>query len=501
MFSAVKKHLIVLWLVVLIALNLGYFFQFQDNRNDDAYITYRVARNLFKHQTFSYNLGESYLVTTSPLSAIIFAPFTAIGKENFPLIANYICNFFLIAMLISVWFFLLRKEPDFSLVIFLSVLVVIPMFYFLLGMETNLFIFLLFLAILLLINQNFVVSGLVSALACLARGDSLLLLGIAPLYIFFINSDPTSRVKRFIRYLSSFVLIYGSWSVYSKFQFGSFFPSTFKTKIIQAVAKVTPTTYLEFLFQGQKGKELLDQIIFLNDKRVVLILALLSFVGLCWYSAQIFQRSRSNREIPQAELFLYLVTLFGWLQALGYSLLRVAFYPWYLVPLFISINSGCLLLFRQVAIYFPKPVKLKYLMALLFFILIVFLRPAHFPVPPWTGSLGETYIEVSKYLNDYSKNDKKMRIALGEAGIIGYYLDEQPIYDYYGVVTPYVLAPPPLNWPDNFRDSLLKMKPPVLVTHSPFLPAWVKRYFLLKKYEPNYRNWRIYVYYINYQPR
>ena len=117
MFSSKRQGLIIVWLLLLILLNLAYFYQYRNNRTDDAYITFRIARNLYKHHTFSYNLGERHLVTTSPLSAMLLAPFAVFDLNAFPLIANFLGNLYLLIALLSLWFFLLRGKPDFSVII------------------------------------------------------------------------------------------------------------------------------------------------------------------------------------------------------------------------------------------------------------------------------------------------------------------------------------------------------------------------------------------------
>jgi hypothetical protein len=53
-----------------------------DRAQDDAFITYRYARNLATGRGFVYNEGERVLGTTTPLYAMILAAGAAAGRAS-----------------------------------------------------------------------------------------------------------------------------------------------------------------------------------------------------------------------------------------------------------------------------------------------------------------------------------------------------------------------------------------------------------------------------------
>lgn len=63
---------------------LGYCMRSQ--RIDDAYITYRYARNLLSGNGFVFNPGEPILVTTPPLHGLLLAILGAV--TDLPTVAN-----------------------------------------------------------------------------------------------------------------------------------------------------------------------------------------------------------------------------------------------------------------------------------------------------------------------------------------------------------------------------------------------------------------------------
>ncbi|MFP6641670.1 MAG: hypothetical protein VCC04_15605 [Myxococcota bacterium] len=66
----------VLALTLAVTLMLG--LRFVDYAYDDAYITYRYARNLAMGHGFVYNLGQDFLGTTTPLLTLLLAGASAL---------------------------------------------------------------------------------------------------------------------------------------------------------------------------------------------------------------------------------------------------------------------------------------------------------------------------------------------------------------------------------------------------------------------------------------
>ena len=68
-------------LVACMAIALFVSWLLADNRNDDAYITYRHTQNLLLGRGFVFNPGQRVLVTTAPFHGLFLALPGALGLE------------------------------------------------------------------------------------------------------------------------------------------------------------------------------------------------------------------------------------------------------------------------------------------------------------------------------------------------------------------------------------------------------------------------------------
>ncbi len=219
---------------------------------DDAYITFRYARNLAQGQGFVYNPGERVLGTTTPLYTLLLVPGVSLfGSEGLPLYATLLNAVFggLSAFFV---FFIARKlggrlavAAAASLLFALSP---VNVMYSIAGMETALFTCLLLSAVSLLIARRVALAALQISLAVLTRPDGLIL---AALFWIAVAGMKQWRSKRVLLPLKVFVIPLLIWLVFSGLYFGSFLPQSIAAKRLAYSSDSTVFQLaFEFLRQG-----------------------------------------------------------------------------------------------------------------------------------------------------------------------------------------------------------------------------------------------------------
>jgi 4-amino-4-deoxy-L-arabinose transferase-like glycosyltransferase len=190
---------------------------------DDAYITFRYARNISDGLGFVYNAGEHVLGTTTPLYTLLLALLAHfLGSDQLPAIAFAIS---LVADGLNVWlvFRLARYALKNDLAALAAALV------FLLqplrlnvatsGMETSLFLLLLLATYdRVLVRPNLYLATFFGCLAILTRVDAVLAVGPALIYAGWKNR------RQFIRAAGLGLLLLLPWVVWSTWYFGSPLP-------------------------------------------------------------------------------------------------------------------------------------------------------------------------------------------------------------------------------------------------------------------------------------
>jgi len=191
---------------------------------DDAYMTFKVARNLLQGHGFIYNIGENILGTTTPLWATVLAAFSWIlnldPTEVFrPAgiildLVNCVLVFSLCSLngkyknrgLIASLLFSLSWHMNYASTV---------------GMETNFFIALLLLSVILQGGDNTlrrIISGVLASATFMTRPEgAFLLIGIAVWRLFKDRKFPWSE------FITGLILV-GSYLSYLYYAFGSIIP-------------------------------------------------------------------------------------------------------------------------------------------------------------------------------------------------------------------------------------------------------------------------------------
>lgn len=444
---------------------------------DDPFITYRYARHLAEGAGFVYNTGERVLSTTTPLFTLLLAataPLWRLGLD-IPQIANFIgvlclgMGGLLLSALVSssVSERLKSSLRDVGVISGRHTLAgwagillypCFPLFLSTIGSETPLYLALCLGAFVAYARRHYVLTGLVTGLACLTRPDGILVAVVLALDYFFSSlhyqSAPNPRpslsprfsvhVSRLLIPLLSFLAIVLPWVIFAWVYYGSPVPATLFTKQQQGAMLISQRFGPGFLY-------LLKGYAQHWFAWVEVLLAVAGVIAL-------FNKG-SNPGSTRS-----LLPLFGWtiLYFVTYACLGVSRYHWYyapLVPAFIllvGLGSGLPfrdLLFQKVKHIRGQPVGLRTLwhftLPLAIMIGIFALAIAQMATGglfaggrrPSELTLRDPRLEVYRQAGAWLRMNApaNARVAALEIGIMGYYAEGRFI-DFAGLLQPEVAA-------------------------------------------------------------
>lgn len=196
---------------------------------DDAYITYRFARNIVAGHGWTFNAGEATgNAATSPLyTAILALGGAAIGPAAIPTLGTAV---FVGGLTGAAWF----THRSLSLIglpaaawFSVPLITVNPWLASTRGMETALFLLAVTLALWLALTHRIAWAGAVCGLATLIRGDGILLAAVLGLTYLAHGWRPTAR------FALSGVAVGLPWMLYATAALGSPLPNTLAAKIAQ----------------------------------------------------------------------------------------------------------------------------------------------------------------------------------------------------------------------------------------------------------------------------
>lgn len=447
---------------------------------DDAFITYRYSWNLAHFGEFTYNLGDRVLATTSPLGALLYTPLAIVfARDVFPQAVSILNLIFSLASSILAYRFLAQTYHRATAILLAIPFVGLTHVYIFAGLETNIFVFTVLVASLAFAREKYVLAGAIAAIGFWVRGESILLLPLFGVFSFIYRKRLSNRIlwRTSVGAIAVLIPTLLLASVY----FGSPLPSTLGTKIFQGRQEMFGSTFRHLVLSGSLTG--LTSVPAVNFSLMMIIVLYLSTS--VWRLIRADEKSSFQATIP------ILFVAFGFVQALFYSLLGVGNnYPWYQVPLVLAVVVGSLA--GTVQFLSPlgySPIRGGITVGLL--VMILFLNRSG--LPPWSGSLGVTYKETAAYLNDVTGTDDV--IALGEAGMIGYYLDGRTVFDYLGVITPYFSLSSSDSWTEQLQAEFIRVEPDYIVA-SPPAYAFIDEedYTLLESLDPDYFHWMIEIY-------
>jgi len=295
---------------------------------DDTYITFRYARNLALGEGFVYNGGDPVLGTTSPLWTLMLAGSQILGGSMeaaslwIALVADAGTALVLVRLLSR-----LGYPPPIPLA---AAVVFLFSFDFLSisrsGMEESIFVFLVMAALERLAAGSPVWAATLSALACLARPEGIVLIAVGAV-IAWLRRSSGSPVRTWLA-MGSMVTILGIWATYAAITFGSAIPQSIRAKAAASDLLLTWFSWSNvalFFIKGQYGGEIFTRT-YLQLTPVTTVLALVATLSL------LMQR-RPRHDAAHERIVLLLMFPASYLG--GHALAGAfTYHPWYYAPLY-----------------------------------------------------------------------------------------------------------------------------------------------------------------------
>jgi len=425
------------YLFYILFTTLFLFSLFHDWGYDDPFITYRYSKNLANGFGFVYNLDQKNLSTTTPFFTIILAIVYKI-TGNIPQAAVFIGSFCI--AISGLIFFRLSKIWNVEWVGYSGLFLypTFPLVISTLGSETPLYIALILLTFLSYFQNRYIPTAIFSSLTVLTRPDGL----IVPVLLFthyLIAHKPFH--KKAILSVILFVLITGSWFIFSWFYFHDPLPVTLSVKQSQAKMEIS-----------QKFAEGLLTIAKPYFRSLYPVALFLSAIGLI------------NAFIRKRAALLFLSWAFLYFSA--YSILGVSRYFWYYAPLV----SGFVVLVGLGFDWLGNRTKtLKFFLLILLIALFVIQVRDIWKIHSTPDSRLVIYREVGEWINENTRSDTMVGIL--EVGIVGYYANRTMI-DFAGLIQPSVskIFSPQSTYQDAAIWTIRNFHPSIIVLHEGLFP-------------------------------
>ncbi|HSH04399.1 MAG TPA: hypothetical protein VLL52_17950 [Anaerolineae bacterium] len=388
---------------------------------DDAYITYRYARNIAVGQGFVYNPGEYVLGTTTPLYALLLAGSYFVWSD-LPLVSHVIGVLVWVISIPLMYGLAAKDEEGFDwqggLAAFLMALNALALDV--LGMETNLYVMLMLLTFYLYKREWPWVAAVVAGLAFVTRWDGILVVGVL-LFGLLVKQNWRGLLGSMV--ISGLIII--PWLGYSQVTFGSIFPNTLFAKAGQGWREGLGGADLGTFFAGIG--QVAHSMYVANRLAVVWLLLMVVGLGVVVrYGWAVVEK------VSWWPVLLWTV---GYIS--GYSLLGVLYFAWYYPPIMPSVillvaAGGGYVVERVVA---GRSAKWKSLVWIGLSLLCAI------PAVSWVNSKQRAHI--NPFLEDYvlvgewfeANTPASSSVATIEIGAVGYY-SERTIVDTMGLVSP-----------------------------------------------------------------
>jgi hypothetical protein len=449
---------------------------------DDAYVTFRYARNVATGVGFVYNAGEHVLGTTTPLWTLVLAGAYLLGGHDLSGVALAI-SALADAGTAVVLYFLSRAFgwPREWGAILAGLFAVSPysIAFAASGMESSLFGFLVVLAAFAISRGRYGLAAVSVALATLARPEGIILAALALVqYVWRGRAVPW-------RPAATFLAILLPWCLFATWQFGSFLPQSVLAK---GAGHDSSALANAAWFLNQLGRPGLNALALPTESPRVRLGIALSAVILF---AVLLQRRRVAAYLSGHRMYLTLA-LFAPLLVGAYvaaGVRGVQMFHWYLVPLVPfyligivgSLRAATARLARRGA-WVAAPILFAWTLA--------GSNLADDPGLPAWAPLGATNAVERAYMSaghDLSQPIPEMRVAAPDIGALGY-VSNVRILDTFGLISPesarYYPLPPGAPYAEIPPDLIRDQQPDLIVS----LDLWLSPGLLdAKWFQSNYR--------------
>jgi hypothetical protein len=288
---------------------------------EDAFITFRFARQLAEGHGFVFNVGEPVYGTTTPLLTLLLSIWyklapgnIVLGARLFNLLAAGGAMLFLSKALHATG--LTRTNQLFTLAViaFSSKLWLMDTQ----GMETPLVLFFMTSSWYMWIKRKVGWTGLLAGLLLWTRID------LIPWVVIMVLAELTSNPREAVRLTLAVIIVYLPWLIFSTLYFGSFVPHTVLAKWV-AYSKFNASPLVQHLalmiqylsiFEIPRGNDQSQLIVFISNLFILITLGL-----------AIWQSSRKWRDGRLA-----ILPTFAVLEIIRLTLTRETFFNRYFVP-------------------------------------------------------------------------------------------------------------------------------------------------------------------------
>lgn len=443
---------------------------------DDAFITFRYARNIIQGVGFVYNPGEAVLGTTTPLYTLWMAILALVTRsENYPLLA-LVTNALADAASVYLLYHLGRRLSNSPLVGWTAALLwaISPMSvtFAIGGMETSVYILLMLATFTAHLERRVFLAAILAALALLTRPDAALivmLIFISEVRTRISNPDSLRSVLRGLRvtfyqslpWILVLLAVLAPWMAFATDYFGSLLPQSVFAKSI--AYRLPPEAGLVRLLQYLSVPFFESDVFDAGGLvRMIIYLAL-------YLVATLATLRREPRSLP---FFAYPL-----LYAAVFALANPLIFRWYLAPPSPGYMVGILLGIYQVSnvksLTSGLAFEIRHLIVGLVAVMFAAtslnawtLKPDHGPDRPAPKmayiQLELLYHQVAADLKPQVRADTV--IAAGDIGALGYDTDAQ-ILDTLGLISPQTLNYYPLD--PNLYVINYAMSPQLILDERP----------------------------------
>jgi arabinofuranosyltransferase len=411
---------------------------------DDAFITFRYARNLLNGNGFVFNIGQHVLGTTTPLYTLLLAGVAGLLRSgNYPWLAlavNALADAATCLLLVALGERLSGRRAVGLGAALLWAIAPMSVTFAIGGMETSVFILLLVSTTYCYLAGRTRLAALAAGLLLLTRPDGLLL--VAPMALDLLVRR--LRARQFpIAETLIFLAITLPWAAFATWYFGSPIPHSVLAKTL--AYRISPLDDLISLIQHYGTPFFEDAILsrFWPLAGFILYLALSLIGGLSFV---------------RRDARAWIVAVFPWLYFAAFAASRVLLFRWYMAPplpfYFILILAGLDKLLTQLAAHVRGPDWAAGIPALAvpvgaFALLSIAAwtpRPDHGPTEPAPEmafhKLELYYAQVGSELAP--RLTPASVVAAGDVGALGYYSNAR-ILDTVGLMSPEASAYYPLS--------------------------------------------------------
>jgi hypothetical protein len=425
---------------------------------DDAYITFRYARNLADGHGFVYNAGEHVLGTTTPLWTLLLTPFQAVGL-SLPAVALVLALAFDVLSALALRSLLDRLGYARAVSFGAAILFVLFADYLGLarsGMETSLFVLLVLLSLERLARQQPAAATWAACGALLTRPEGALALAVVAVW-----GGMNRRLPDWRRTLPALALL-AAWVVFATAYFGSPLPQSIVAKSAgderPALAALSWNNVERLFIDGQYGGGATTRT-WIQGNFVLSLLALAGLISLV--------RRRDRLLLLAAFPLGYLVAL-----SLAHAF---TYFSWYYAPVYpflaaLAVIGLAALLDRTV------PAAVAALVALQLVALIAVKLP---------GERHHYWVHGLARLSKGIPAEAGTSVAATEIGVIGWNAYPAHVDDMAGLVTPAVVG----RWRGGYilrtRPDYIALRTDIgaqLVRNLTSIPALRRTYRLVESF-------------------